>query len=112
MQRTITLPAAVLVCVAAASAVVPARQDVATAGAHAQLFSEMRWRPIGPMRAGRTKALAGVPGQPFTFYIGMVNGGVWKTINAGRTWTPIFDDQPTGSIGSIAVAPSDPNVIY
>ena len=53
-----------------------------------------------------------MPSQPFTFYMGMVNGGVWKTINAGRTWTPIFDDQPTGSIGSIAVAPSDPNVIY
>jgi len=81
-------------------------------GPHANLFSEMRWRNIGPLRAGRTKALAGVPSQPFTFYMGMVNGGVWKTINAGRTWTPIFDDQPTGSIGSIAVAPSDPNVIY
>ncbi|HUR21423.1 MAG TPA: hypothetical protein VMZ90_11480, partial [Vicinamibacterales bacterium] len=64
------------------------------------------------MRAGRTKAIAGVPSQPFTFYMGMVNGGVWKTTNAGRTWVPIFDDQPTGSIGAIAVAPSDPNVIY
>jgi len=72
----------------------------------------MRWRNIGPLRAGRTKALAGVPTEPFTFYMGMVNGGVWRTRNAGRTWIPIFDDQPTGSIGSIAVAPSDPNVIY
>ena len=56
--------------------------------------------------------MAGVASQPFTFYMGMVNGGVWKTVNAGRTWTPIFDGQPTGSIGSLAVAPSDPNIIY
>src|SRR5438105_3390934 len=80
----------------------PARQSPASSGSpHANLFSEMRWRNIGPMRAGRSKALAGVPSQPFTFYMGMVNGGVWKTMNAGRTWTPIFDDQPTGSIGWI-----------
>ncbi|HYT75564.1 MAG TPA: hypothetical protein VEL79_12490, partial [Vicinamibacterales bacterium] len=98
----------------AAAASLPARQAGAPPGGttHSRLFSEMRWRSIGPLRAGRTKAAAGVPSQPFTFYIGMVNGGVWKTTNAGRTWTPIFDDQPTGSIGSIAVAPSDPNVVY
>jgi hypothetical protein len=98
----------------AAAVPLPARQGptASTAATHANLFGEMRWRNIGPMRAGRTKALAGVPSQPFTFYMGMVNGGVWKTTNAGRTWVPIFDDQPTGSIGSIAVAPSDPNVIY
>jgi photosystem II stability/assembly factor-like uncharacterized protein len=76
------------------------------------LFAEMRWRNIGPFRAGRTKAAAGHPSQPHTFYIGMVNGGVWKTTDAGRTWTPIFDDQPTGSIGWVAVAPSDPNILY
>lgn len=76
------------------------------------LLQELRWRPIGPLRASRTKAAAGVPTQPFVFYVGVVNGGVWKTDDAGRTWTPIFDDQPTGSIGAIAVAPSDPNVIY
>src|SRR5206468_5265747 len=72
----------------------------------------MRWRPIGPFRGGRTKAITGVPGDPNVFYMAPVNGGVWKTTDAGRTWTPIFDDQPTGSVGSIAVAPSDPNVIY
>jgi photosystem II stability/assembly factor-like uncharacterized protein len=74
--------------------------------------AEMRWRSIGPFRGGRTKAITGVPGQPNVFYMAPVNGGVWKTNDFGRTWTPIFDDQPTGSIGSIAVAPSDPNIIY
>lgn len=72
----------------------------------------MQWRNIGPHRASRTKALDGVPGQPHTFYIGVVNGGVWKTTDAGRTWIPIFDDQPTGAIGALAVAPSNPNVVY
>ncbi len=74
--------------------------------------SDMRWRPIGPFRGGRTKAITGVPGNQHVFYMAPVNGGVWKTTDVGRTWTPIFDDQPTGSIGSIAVAPSDPNVVY
>src|SRR5262252_518856 len=75
-------------------------------------FKEMKWRGIGPHRASRTKAAAGVPSQPNVFYMGAVNGGVWKTTDYGRTWTPIFDDQPTGSIGAIAVASSDPNVVY
>ena len=87
----------------------PARQGGAISP---NLFGDMKWRNIGPLRGGRTKAAAGVASQPFTFYMGMVNGGVWKTTNAGRTWIPIFDDQPTGSIGAIAVAPSDPNIIY
>jgi photosystem II stability/assembly factor-like uncharacterized protein len=111
MQRTLTFSAAVTIGILAAAASLPAGQ-AGTAATHAAFFSDLRWRPIGPLRAGRTKALAGVPSQPFTFYIGMVNGGVWKTTNAGRTWTPIFDEQPTGSIGSIAVAASDPNVVY
>ncbi|HWK12308.1 MAG TPA: hypothetical protein VNR64_19760, partial [Vicinamibacterales bacterium] len=76
------------------------------------LFAELHWRHIGPFRGGRTKSATGVPGQPNVFYIGAVNGGVWKSTDYGTTWHAIFDDQPTGSIGAIAVAPSDPNVIY
>src|SRR5438477_1098188 len=76
------------------------------------LFTSLHWRSIGPFRGGRTRAVAGVPSQPNVFYIAQVNGGAWKTDDYGRTWTPIFDDQPTGSVGCIAVAPSDPNTIY
>ncbi len=75
-------------------------------------YQGLRWRMIGPFRGGRTRALSGVPDQPNVFYIGQVNGGVWKSDDYGRTWNPIFDSQPTQSIGAIAVAPSDPNVIY
>jgi photosystem II stability/assembly factor-like uncharacterized protein len=82
------------------------------AGFDPKLFSEMRWRCIGPFRAGRTVAITGVPHQPNVFYMAAVNGGVWKTTDFGNTWFPIFDDQGTGSIGAIAIAPSDPNVIY
>jgi photosystem II stability/assembly factor-like uncharacterized protein len=78
----------------------------------ASRFGEMRWRHIGPFRGGRTVAAAGIPSQPHTFYVGVNNGGVWKTTDAGRIWVPVFDDQPTGSIGALAIAPSDPNVIY
>jgi photosystem II stability/assembly factor-like uncharacterized protein len=77
-----------------------------------KLFSDMRWREIGPMRAGRTRALAGVPSQPATFYLGAVNGGVWKTTDAGATWHSVWDSQPTGSIGTIAVSLSDPETVY
>ncbi len=75
-------------------------------------FSEMRWRCIGPFRGGRTVGAAGIPDQPNVFFVGVNNGGVWKTTDAGRVWTPIFDGQATQSIGAIALAPSDPNVLY
>jgi photosystem II stability/assembly factor-like uncharacterized protein len=78
----------------------------------AALYGGLRWRMIGPFRGGRVAAVSGVPGRPHEFYFGHVNGGVWKSINAGRTWTPVFDDQPVASIGALAVAPSNPDIVY
>ena len=76
------------------------------------MFAELRWRLIGPFRGGRTVAISGVVQQPNVFYMAPNNGGIWKTTDYAHTWTPIFDGQDTGSVGAIAVAPSDPNVIY
>ena len=73
---------------------------------------EMHWRMIGPFRGGRTRAATGVPSQPNVFYVGQVDGGVWKSDDYGRTWNPIFDGQSSQSIGAIAVAPSDPKIVY
>ncbi|HET9031118.1 MAG TPA: hypothetical protein VFN49_13180, partial [Candidatus Aquilonibacter sp.] len=75
-------------------------------------YAGMKWRFVGPLRGGRTKGVAGVPDHPNRFYMAAVNGGIWRTDDAGRTWRPIFDSQPTGSIGALAIAPSDDNVIY
>ncbi len=77
-----------------------------------KLYGGMKWRLIGPYRGGRVLAVAGVPGDPTVYYFGGVAGGVWKTTDAGSTWQPLFDKQPISSIGSIAVAESDPNIIY
>ena len=76
------------------------------------LFNAMKWRMIGPHRAGRTVGAVGVASQPNVFYMGVNNGGVWKTTDYGRTWLPIFDEQSTGSVGDVVVAPSNPNVLY
>jgi len=98
---------ALVLAVGAVAALTPAIAEnviPAAAGLH--------WRSIGPFRGGRTVAIAGVPGRPGTFYMAPNNGGVWKTVDFARTWTPIFDGQDTGSIGALAVAPSDPSVVY
>ena len=76
------------------------------------LYAGMRWRLVGPFRGGRVLAVTGVASEPDTWYLGAVVGGVWKTTNGGNTWRPIFDHEPVASIGAIAVAPSNPNVIY
>jgi photosystem II stability/assembly factor-like uncharacterized protein len=77
-----------------------------------KIYSDMHWRAIGPFRGGRSNAVTGVPGQPTVFYFGSVGGGVWKSENSGRTWTPIFDAEPVQSIGAIAVAASSPETVY
>src|SRR5271165_6063884 len=78
----------------------------------ASITQDLQWRLVGPFRGGRTRAVVGIPGAPESFLVGVVNGGVWKTDDYGRTWVPIFDAEPTQSIGAIAVAPSDPRIIY
>jgi photosystem II stability/assembly factor-like uncharacterized protein len=105
----ITVPclAALLGCALFAQQPTPAGQYPSS------LLAGLRWRDVGPMRGGRTYAVAGHADQPDTFYSGSVGGGVWKTENSGRTWFPISDEGiPIGSIGAIAVAPSNPNIVY
>ena len=76
------------------------------------LYSEMKWRMIGPFRAGKVNAVAGVPGNPGVYYFGADGGGVWKTTDGGTVWKPIFDKEPVASIGALALAPSNPKIIY
>src|SRR5713101_67648 len=76
------------------------------------LYSEMKWRMIGPFRGGNVNSVAGVPGNPGVYYFGANGGGVWKTTDGGTVWKPIFDEQAVASIGALALAPSNPNIIY
>jgi photosystem II stability/assembly factor-like uncharacterized protein len=101
-SRSILLAALVLSTGAAALAQAP----------DTSLYAAMRWRQIGPFRAGRVSAVAGIPGDAATYYMGSPGGGVWKTVDAGTVWTPIFDKVPVASIGSIVVSPSNPSIIY
>lgn len=98
----LVLLAALLLPLAALSAQQPSRPEL----------KALKFRLVGPYQGGRVSRVAGVPGDPRTYYLGSASGGVWKSTDGGVSWKPIFDDQPIGSIGSIAVAPSDPNVIY
>jgi photosystem II stability/assembly factor-like uncharacterized protein len=108
-----------LIIAAAAATALHAQQNSASATsasatppvADPSLYSAMRWRLIGPYRAGRVSAVAGVPGDAATYYMGTPGGGVWKTTSGGTTWKPIFDDQHVASIGDLAIAPSDSNII-
>ncbi|MBU6416450.1 MAG: hypothetical protein KJS83_04695 [Xanthomonadaceae bacterium] len=114
VSRLAALAASVALALPAATLALPAAaaSTSSAAGARSMPFGALHWRLIGPFRAGRTLAVTGVVGQPNHFYMGAVDGGVWETIDTGRTWQPIFDSEDAGSIGAIAVAPSDPNVIY
>src|SRR5258706_2790379 len=103
---------AVLASVTVASVTLP-RLTAESAGAvNPTLYSALKWRMVGPFRAGRVNAISGVVGQPNTFYFGSVGGGLWKSTNIGRTWAPIFDGNNVASIGAIGVAPSNPEVVY
>ena len=105
LKTSWTCPVAtcVFLLLAAAAMAQPAPSD---------LVNGLRWRLLGPFRGGRAVAVSGVPGDSTTFYFGAVDGGIWKTIDAGVMWTPIFDGQPVASIGALVVAPSDPKTIY
>jgi len=104
LSRTLAL------CFIASAASLP--QPAGATAVDPDYYQSLRYRLVGPFRAGRTVGAVGVPSQPSVFYIGVNNGGVWKTDDYGRTWRPIFDQAPTGSVGDVAVSPSHPDVIY
>src|SRR5262245_41696584 len=76
------------------------------------LYGDLRWRLIGPFRGGWGTVAEGVADDPATYYAGIATGGIWKTEDAGRTWAPIFDRAGSASVGALAIAPSNPRVIY
>src|SRR5437762_6291992 len=96
------------ICFAAA----PSPSPTPAGATDEKLFKGMQWRQIAPYRGGRALTIEGVPGEPDAYFFGAVSGGVWKTNDGGANWTPLFDKEPISSIGAIAVAPSDHNVIY
>ena len=110
MIRPRRYPALVLVCVLAAAAL--GAQDAATPDQTPAAFKALKYRPIGPAAGGRVSRVAGVPGDPSIYYAATASGGVWKSADGGITWASVFDDQPISSIGSIAVSPSSPNIVY
>src|ERR1043166_4027551 len=106
MPRLARIAFLALIVPASLQAQTPARYDTS-------LFRALAWRPVGPFRGGRVTAVAGVAEQPLVYYLGATGGGVWKTVDGGLTWQPTSDKYLTaGSIGAIAVAPSDPDVVY
>jgi len=105
------LPAFVLVC-SISFATTPSPTPTPAGAIDEKLFKGMQWRQVGPFRGGRALAIEGIPGEPDTYYFGAVAGGVWKTTDGGANWKPLFDKADISSIGAIAVAPSDHNVVY
>src|SRR3954454_1906179 len=108
-SRTLLAAAVAAACVAtlqAQDAAKPAKPE------SPKEFKALKYRNIGPAAGGRVARATGVPGDPATFYAATASGGVWKSVDGGTTWRSVFDDQPVSSIGSIAVAPSDPNILY
>src|SRR2546423_13077642 len=99
-------------CIASSLCILTCFSTLSAQQIDSSLYQGMRWRCIGPFRGGRTVGAVGLPSQPNVFYIGVNNGGVWKTNDYGHTWKPIFDEQPTGSIGDVAVSESNPNIVY
>jgi photosystem II stability/assembly factor-like uncharacterized protein len=99
-------------CVVAACTLVSISTTVCLAQADPSAYSSLRWRLIGPFRAGRITSISGVPGDPALYYVGTPNGGIWKTIDGGRVWKPIFDAEHVASVGAVAVAPSQPDIVY
>ena len=105
-------PVVGVIAVAWIAGVIPPQRVQASAPYASAAYDGLRWRMLGPFRGGRVDAVSGVPGRPNEFYFGAVNGGVWKTVDAGRVWTPVFDSQPVASIGALAVARSAPDTVY
>jgi len=111
LAAQVILAGFLLIC-SVSLAVTPSPSPTPAGAIDEKLFNAMQWRQIGPFRGGRALAIEGVPGEPDTYYFGAVAGGVWKTTDGGANWTPLFDKEPISSIGAIAVAPSDHNIIY